>query len=199
MKRRTTKAKRKPSTSPLPTFLTQDEMKRLLAVIKNKRDRAIFLTAYRHGLRATEIGLLARTDVDIKRGRLTVQRVKNSHSSVYPMQPDLVKLIRSYLRSRNDTIPYLFISNRGVPIDRRTLWWLMRKYGTAARLSPQKLRFHALKHSIATHLLDAGADIAIVQDWVGHANIKNTKIYAQVTTRTRDENARKLFMSHQVV
>jgi len=91
MKRRTTKAKRKPSTSPLPTFLTQDEMKRLLAVIKNKR------------------------------GRLTVQRVTNSHSSVYPMQPDLVKRIRSYLRSGNDTIPYLFISNRGVPIDRRTL------------------------------------------------------------------------------
>ncbi len=75
----------------------------------------------------------------------------------------------------------------------------MKKYGTAAGLSPQKLRFHGLKHSIATHRLDADADIAIIQDWLGHANTKNTKIYVQVTTRTRDENARKLFTSHQVV
>jgi len=57
-------------------FLTQDEMKRVLAVIKNKPDRAMFLVAYRHGLRASEIGLLARRDLDLKRGRIIIQRVK---------------------------------------------------------------------------------------------------------------------------
>src|SRR3954454_10802761 len=99
------------------SFLTQDETKRLLAAIPNKRDRAIFLTAYRHGLRASEIGLLQRTDVDLKRGRITIHRLKGSLSGVYPMQPDEQKCIRSLLLSREDDSPYLFVSNRNVPID----------------------------------------------------------------------------------
>ncbi len=74
-------------------FLTQDETKRLFAAIKNKRDRAIFLTAYRHGLRACEIGMLQRTDVDLKSGRLTVQRAKGSLSGVYHMEPDEIKAL----------------------------------------------------------------------------------------------------------
>jgi site-specific recombinase XerD len=54
-------------------------------------------------------------------------------------------------------------------------------------------------HSIATHLLDAGADLRFVQDWIGHASIGNTVIYAQLTSRRRDEEARKVFASHYVV
>jgi site-specific recombinase XerD len=56
-----------------------------------------------------------------------------------------------------------------------------------------------LKHSIATHLLDAGADLAFVRDWLGHANIQNTLIYARVTTVKRDAEARRLFVSPWVV
>ncbi|MDA2938387.1 tyrosine-type recombinase/integrase, partial [Acidobacteria bacterium AH-259-A15] len=109
-------------------FLTQEETKRLFSVIKSKRDRAIFLTAYRHGLRPSEVGLLQRTDVDTKSARLSLQRLKGSISGVYPLQPDLLKLLRSHLRSRKDSSPYLFISKRGTPIDRRTLWYLMQRY-----------------------------------------------------------------------
>ena len=180
-------------------YLTQEEMKRLLAAIPAKRDRAIILTAYRHGLRASEIGLLQRTHVDLKSGRITIRRLKGSLSGVYPMQPDEQKLLRSYLASRKDHSPYLFVSNRNVPIDRRTLWVLMRDYAEAAGIPKSKRKFHVLKHSIATHLLDAGADISFVKDWLGHANIQNTTIYAQMTNPTRDENARRLFTSHKVV
>jgi len=56
-----------------------------------------------------------------------------------------------------------------------------------------------LKHSIATHLLDAGADLAFVKDWLGHANIQSTTIYARLTTATLDSTARKVFASHRVV
>jgi site-specific recombinase XerD len=63
----------------------------------------------------------------------------------------------------------------------------------------EKRKFHILKHSIATHLLDAGADLSFVKDWLGHANIQNTTIYARVTTGTRDSKARQLFSSHRVV
>jgi integrase len=134
-------------------YLTQEETKRLLATISSKRDRAIFLTAYRHGLRVSEIGMLHRTDIDLKRGRITIRRLKGSLSGTYPLQPDLQKTIRSYLITRKDDSPYLFISNRNVPIDRRTLWHLMQQYGEVAKLPPEKRKFHTLKHSIATHLL----------------------------------------------
>ncbi len=66
-----------------------------IAAIKTKRDRAIFAVAYRHGLRASEVGMLQLTDLDLKAGRITINRVKGSMSGIYPMSPDTVKLIRS--------------------------------------------------------------------------------------------------------
>jgi len=179
--------------------LTQDEVRRLFNVITTKRDRVLFRVAYRHGLRASEIGLLSRSDADLRTGRLTVHRLKGSLSGVYPMQPDTQKLLKAYHKSREDVSPYLFISNRQAPITRYTLWHLMQTYGKAADLPPEKRTFHILKHSIATHLLDAGADLAFVRDWLGHANIQNTLIYARVTTVKRDTEARRLFASPWVV
>jgi integrase len=148
-------------------FLTQEELKRLFGVIKDKRDKVLFLLAYRHGLRASEIGLLQRTDVDLKQERITIHRLKGSLSGIYPLQPDVIKLLRSYLRARTDSSPYLFISNRGVPIDRRTLWCAMQTYGKKAGVPPEKRKFHALKHSISTHLLDARGELKFVQVCAG--------------------------------
>jgi integrase len=156
-------------------------------------------------LRASEFGLLQRTDVDLQQGRITVHRLKGSLSAVYPLQPDVIKLLRSYLRSRTDSSPYLFISNRGVPINRRTLWRAMGVDGKRAGLPPEKQKFHRLKHSIATHLLDAThlrdaePDLAFVKHWLGHKNIQNTTMYAQLTIGRQDAAARKLFADHRVV
>jgi type 1 fimbriae regulatory protein FimB len=180
-------------------FLTQDELRRLFKVIRSKRDKAIFLVAYRHGLRASEIGLLQRADVDAKQGRISIHRLKGSISGIYPMQPDVLKAVRSYLRTRADELPYLFVSNRGVPISRFMLHHLMQTYGEVTGLPIEKRKFHSLKHSIATHLLDAGGDLAFVKDWLGHANIQNTTIYARLTTATLDAQARTIFASHRVV
>ena len=115
------------------------------------------------------------------------------------MQPDVLKAILSYFRTRADESPYLFVSNRNVPIGRFMLWELMQQYGEVAGLQREKRKFHCLKHSIATHLLDAGADLAFVKDWLGHANIQNTTIYARLTTATLDAQARTIFASHRVV
>jgi len=69
----------------------------------------------------------------------------------------------------------------------------MKQYGQVAKLPPEKLHFHVLKHSIATHLLDAGADLRFVQDWLGHSNIQNTVIYAYLSSATRTEKGRTFF------
>jgi type 1 fimbriae regulatory protein FimB len=163
-------------------------------VREHSRNRAIFLIAYRHGLRASEIGLLRTGDLDFKKLRIMVHRLKGSYSGEHPLQSDEVKALRTYLRTREHESPVLFPSNRGDPISRRTLDWLMKTYGAAANLPPAKQHFHVLKHSIATHLLDAGGDLRFVQDWLGHSNIQSTVVYTYLTSRNRESTARKVFL-----
>src|SRR5919108_5948813 len=86
-------------------FLTQEELQRLLAVITATRDKVLFLLTCRHGLWASEIGLLQRTDVDLKQGTIRIARLKGSLSGLYPLQPDVIKLLCSYLRTRTDASP----------------------------------------------------------------------------------------------
>jgi len=180
-------------------FLTQEEMRALLKVIADRRDSAIFLIAYRHRLRASEVGLLQIADLNLDQYRIRINRLKNSLSGIHPLQADEVKAIKAYLRQRKSDSSFLFLSKRNEPISRRMLDHLMKKYGELAGIPESKQHFHALKHSIVTHLLDAGAELRFVQDWIGHASIKSTVVYAQLTSRRRDEEARKVFLSPYVV
>ena len=174
-------------------FLTEAETKKLIGEISSKRDKAIFLLAYRHGLRASEVGLLQRNDFDDKQLRLNIHRLKGSLSGVHPLQADEVRILKSYLRTRTDSLPYLFPSRKGAPISRAMLDVLIKGYGEKVKLPDDKRHFHVLKHSIATHLLDTGADIRFVQNWLGHANIQNTVIYAQISVGSRQQKAREYF------
>ncbi len=181
-------------------FLTQGELRALLGVIPTRRDRALFLVAYRHGLRASDLGLLQLADLDLAPYRLRVHRLKKSLSGIHPLQPDEVKVLRAYLRTREaNSPPVLFPSRFGQAISRRQLDHLMKRYAAAAGIPEAKRHFPVLKHSIATHLLDAGAVLRFIQAWIGHASIRNTVIYAQLTSRRRDEQARRVFLSPYVV
>ena len=175
-------------------FLSLDEWRALFSVIESKRDRALFLLAYRHGLRASEVGMLRWEDVQIKRMKIMLHRLKGSFSGLHPMQADEVRLLKSYLKTRADDSPVVFLSRNNQAISRITLDWLMKKYGRAAGLPKEKQHFHVLKHSIATHLLEAGADLRFLQDWLGHSNIQNTVIYTTLVSTTREEKARNFFM-----
>lgn len=175
-------------------YLTQDELRRLIKAIDSKRDRALILIAYRHGLRASEVGLLKRTDVDLKAHRIKIRRVKGSLSGTHPMQADEVRAVRTYINSRGDHSPALFPNRYGEPLTREGTRAIITKYAEAAGLPEGKRHFHVLKHSIATHLLEAGGELRFVQDWLGHATIDNTVIYTHLVSTTRDERAAETFM-----
>jgi site-specific recombinase XerD len=175
-------------------FLTLDETRRIFSRITDKRDKAIFLIAYRHGLRASEIGLLRVDDLDLKRFKILLHRLKGSLSGEHPMQADEARAVKAWLKQRGSESPVLFPSHRGLPISRQMLDVLMKGYGEEARIPAEKRHFHVLKHSIATHLLDAGADLRFLQDWLGHAQIQNTVIYASLVSHSRDVKAREYFM-----
>ena len=193
-------------------YLTQDELKRLFQAIETarpakhqmkvsfvKRNLAIFLVAYRHGLRISEVGMLKLQDVNTDHGRIFCHRAKHGISGEYPMETMEVKAVRAWLKERKDNGPYLFSTQHGRPISRRMLDYLTRYYGERADIPLDKRHFHVLRHSIATHLLDAGADLRFIQDWLGHANIQSTIVYAQITNKARDEQARKVFASPKIV
>ena len=187
----TTKAKRLESIK----FLSIAEITNLIKTIKSKRDRAIFTIAYRHGLRAGEVGLLQMPDVDFKTHRIHIHRTKGSLSGVHPLQPDELRVLKAHIKEKNKKhqSPILFPSNRGTPISRQTLDRLMKKYGSEAKLPEDKRHFHVLKHSIATHLLEMDSDLRFVQDWLGHANIQNTVIYTSLVSSSRNKKARTAF------
>src|ERR1700749_4253866 len=89
-------------------FLTVDELKGLFNVIRaggSKRERALFLIAYRHGLRASEVGKLHKTDVDFRQLHIYCHRLKGSHSGQHTMEADEVRLLKAYLAQREDSFP----------------------------------------------------------------------------------------------
>jgi integrase len=125
-------------------FLTLDETKRLFSRITDKRDKAIFLTAYRHGLRASEVGLLRVEDLDLKRLKIMLHRMKGSLSGEHPLQPDEARALKAWLKARGMDSPVLFTSARGLPISRQMLDVLMKRYGGEAKLPREKRHFHVL-------------------------------------------------------
>lgn len=204
VKKRARRARRKEASErprqELPPWLTVEQVSRLFAVIRkrSKRDYALFLLAYRHGLRASEVGALLRENVDAKANRIRFSRLKGSLPAEHLLQPDEARALRSYLRSRTDPLPYLFLSRNRNGITRTMLDVLTKRYGELAGLPKDRRHFHVLKHSLAVHLLTAGADLSFVQDWLGHKEIANTRRYAQIVNPERDRRALRLFPSREI-
>jgi integrase len=173
-------------------YLTAEELDRLFAAIKPSRDRAIFRLAYHRGLRAGEVGKLQLADFRAAADRLYVTRLKDGNSGEYVLTSIELKVLRSWLKERGSAPGAIFLSRKRRPISQQMLDVLMKRYCAAARIPPEKAHFHALRHSCATSLLSRKRDIAEVKDHLGHCNIANTAIYAQVTNARRDELADEL-------
>lgn len=182
----------------LPRYLSQDELRPFLGAIRCPRDLTLFSVIYHHGLRVGEVALLRRGSVDLQRRRIVVLRLKGGAWSVQPLFAGTAALLAAHLA----TLPVdpdgpLFPGRRG-PLQRRQIQSLFCCYREAAGLA-RHFTCHSLRHSIATHLLDAGASLEVVQDRLGHQSIRSTSVYARITDHHRAEAFRRLESSPWIV
>ena len=170
----------------LPVVLSPDEVQRLIASAKNLYHRTLLLSLYGAGLRRAEVCELKVRDIDSHRMVLRVERGKGGRDRDIPLSPTLLAALRAYYRwMRPQT--YLFPGTRhgwrtDAPITAKVVWdavqYATRKAGIAKRVTP-----HTLRHTYATHLLEAGADLRTIQLLLGHADLSHTTVYLHLSRR----------------
>ena len=171
----------------LPDVLSKAEMESLLSVpdvstVLGFRDRVMLELLYASGLRVSELVSLALADFDPQTGILRVFG-KGSKERVVPVHDQAQALLAEYLaRTRPQFQPQaqqVFLNRSGKGLTRQGVWKLIKKYALAAGIQ-RDISPHTFRHSFATHLLEGGADLRIVQALLGHADIAATEIYTHV-------------------
>lgn len=170
---------------------------------KGAREWAMILLAYRHGMRASEVCNLRLDDVDVKNGSIVVERLKGSLRTTQAVaghrgEPllDEPKALREWLRKRRDDgSDFLFTSQKGGRLDRSQFFRVFQSVAAAAGLSPEKQHPHVLKHSIASHLVSANVNLALVKQALGHKSINSTMRYIATTDKQASQATATALMS----
>ncbi len=166
---------------PLPRHLQDDQVTRLFAVIADLRDRAIFMLMLRCGLRVQEVAELTMDAVEYGRRQIFVFHGKGAKDRVVYMSEDARSALLAYLAKRSSKAKGLFLVQkgpmRGNPLSVRGIQKRIEYY---ARMSVLNVSCHRLRHTMATQLLNADADLATIQDLLGHGQITTTQRYCRV-------------------
>ena len=158
----------------LPSFLSVDEVFLLIDRIKNERDKTIIELLYSCGLRASELTSLNRKDIQENTVRV---KGKGGKERIIPLVDRAERTLNNYLR-KIEVKEALFTNRQGKRLTTRSIQNIIKKYGLSVlfkNISP-----HTLRHSIATHLLNSGVDIRIIQEFLGHSSLKSTERYTHL-------------------
>ena len=180
----------------LPKTLEIDQVLKLLDNIKpstseNIRNRLIFEFLYGTGVRISELVNIDLSDIDLDNKIIKIRFGKGSKQRLVPLGKTLEKFIESYLtRVRNSLIKNtkeqsLLLNNQGKRLSRQSIWSIVHKIAQENELSD--LTPHTLRHAFATHLLEGGADVRVVQELLGHSSVNTTQIYTHVTVEKLKE------------
>ena len=170
-------------TPRFPKVLSEADVEALLATPDTAtplglRDRAMLETLYATGLRVSELVALKTFEVNLDAGVVRVVG-KGNKERLVPLGEEAADWISMYLKQRKSNSNALFITSRGRGMTRQAFWHLIRRYGARA-IPNKKLSPHVLRHAFATHLINHGADLRVVQLLLGHADISTTQIYTHV-------------------
>jgi site-specific recombinase XerD len=174
------------AVDPRPkNFLTEAEMGNVLKAARkgrhSVRNFAMFLLTFRHGLRVSELINMRMADIDLDTGRLFVRRLKGSLSTTQPLEGDEIRALRAWLRERVKVrccnSPLVFLSERG-PMTRQAFNYICAEISKRAALNV-KVHPHLLRHSCGFALANKGSDTRLIQDYLGHRNIRHTQTYTR--------------------
>ena len=170
----------------LPTVLSPEEITCMIEAAPNLMHRTILMVLYGTGIRRTEASLLKVNDIDSERMVIHIQQGKGSRDRDVPMTPKLLDALREYWRWKKPKV-YLFPStagHRGVeqPISDHTIWYVCREAAKRAGIK-KPIGAHTLRHSFATHLMEAGTDLRTIQLLMGHAHLEHTTLYLHLSQR----------------
>jgi len=168
---------------PLPRYLRDEGVPRLFAHIKNNRDRAIFMLMLRCGLRLEEVANLTLRAINLRRSQLFIYDGKGGKDRVVYLSGDAFEALSRYLKKRpSSRMRKVFLVEKGAykgkPLSMRGIQKRMEHYARKAGL---KVSCHQLRHTMATQLLNADADLVIIQDLLGHNQIRTTQRYCKVS------------------
>jgi integrase/recombinase XerD len=169
----------------LPNVLSQDEVRRLLTSFLNQKHKTIFYLIYSGGLRISEAAGLRLQDIDSSRSVIRIRNSKGAKDREIPLSAKALEQLRTYYREYKPG-EYLFEGQSGGPYSTRSIQALFRRAlkDTGIR---KKATVHTLRHSYATHLLENGTDIRIIQELLGHRSSKTTELYTYVSRQTKQK------------
>jgi integrase/recombinase XerD len=170
----------------LPVVLSPEEVTRLIEAAPNLRYRTLLMLLYSTGIRRTEASQLKVSDIDSERRVIHIRQGKGSRDRDVPLSPKLLEALHEYWRWKKPKV-YLFPSasgHRGLegPISDKTVWYAFKRAASKAGIK-KRIEPHTLRHSFATHLLEAGADLRTIQLLLGHQELKHTTIYLHLSQR----------------
>jgi len=185
---------------PLPKTLTESEVEALLtapdvATLLGLRDRTMLEVMYASGLRVSELVNLTATQVNLQQGVVRVTG-KGNKERLVPLGDEAVSWLERYLGEARSamlnghTCDALFVTQRREAMTRQAFWYMIKRHARNAAIE-KELSPHTLRHAFATHLLNHGADLRVVQMLLGHSDLSTTQIYTHVArARLKDLHAR---------
>lgn len=170
-------------------FLSDTEMELFLKASKKsrypQRNYILLLMMYRHGLRVSEAINLKLDDVNLKESRIWISRLKQGLSVEHPIDGKELRALKRYLNKREDNLPWLFVSERNLPLTRQNIHYIVKTAAKKAKLN--NVHPHTLRHSCGFYLANKGYDLRLIQDYLGHRDPKHTARYTRVVSK-RFEN-----------
>lgn len=175
----------------LPVVLSVEQVRSILEKPRGQtplilRDKAVLEVLYGAGLRVSELISLDLSDIDLPNGYITCYG-KGSKERLVPIGFYAISALEDYLNqgrpklTKNRLVSELFVNSKGKRLTRQGCWMIVKKYARLAKLD--NIHPHSLRHSFATHLLEAGADLRAIQELLGHSSISTTQVYTSLTSQ----------------
>lgn len=191
------------SERKIPSTLNEQQVEQLLNAPDLEtglglRDRAMIELLYATGLRVSELVGLQLAQVSIEPGVLRIIG-KGNKERLVPVGETALDFLLQYLRvtrpvlmGNSPAVDAVFVTQRGAAMTRQAFWYMIKRYAVRAGIAPESLSPHTLRHAFATHLLNHGADLRVVQMLLGHSDISTTQIYTHVA----DQRLREIYSRH---